>query len=125
MFYEIDRSYLNTSPKDTLIYTAYPELSFRDIPRAKVGSKPTLKLEGRKFGFTTSIYLSSNNDIFSDSLTSFENFNGIKLEQTEYIIQNSNVIYVMCRELLSEGLMCVIIENPSGFVITKDIIVVD
>lgn len=120
----MDLSYLNDSPKDSFVYTAYPEISRVNPSRLKLNKNNILIIVGRKFEYTTSVYLSSDqSDMFDNPLSSYEDFNGYELSSYDYY--TTNLIYVTTPILNNIGNINVIIRNPSGYVVSDTIEVIN
>jgi hypothetical protein len=111
---------------DEFSLSAYPLITSTLTKRVINGESATIKLEGDNFDFTSAVYLSADSaSIFSDSLSSYDDFNGIPLSSTEYSIINDNVLYVTTRLLNDVGNISIIVENPSGYVVSDAIEVVN
>jgi len=131
--YEIDTRYYPVSSIGQYLseeLTVYDEFSLSSYPlitatkkdRVIVGDNPIVPLEGDNFSYTTSVYLSSDSStVFSDGLSSYDNFDGIPLSSTEYNIIDDNLMYVTSRTIQDEGNISIIIENPSGFTISDSL----
>lgn len=120
----MDLSFLNTSPKDSFIYTSYPEISRIKSSRLKLNENNTLIIVGRKFEYTTSVYLSSDQiGMFDRPLSSYEDFNGYELSSYDYY--TTNLIYVTTPILNNVGNINVIIKNPSGYIVSDTIEVIN
>lgn len=101
---------------DEFSLSAYPLIDRVLNLRLLNNQENTIKIEGDNFDFTSSVYLSSDNsNIFSESLSSYEDFDGIKLEETQYNIINDNFMYIDTGVLNDIGNIKVIVENPSGY----------
>jgi len=118
----LSESILDDLEYDEVSLSAYPNISFQKESKFVVGTNPIYKIDGDNFDYTTSVYLSSDNPlIFSDTLSTYDDFNGIPLSSSEYSIVNDNSMYVDIRQINDIGNVSVIIENPSGYTISNPI----
>ena len=135
--YEIDTKYYPISSMgqylsddltvfDSFSLSAYPLITSTLTSRVINGGISTIKLEGDNFDFTSGVYLSAGSgSIFSDTLSSYDDFNGILLSSSEYSIISDNVLYVNTRNLNDVGNISIIVENPSGYVVSDQIEVIN
>ena len=109
---------------DSHSLSAYPLITETINTRVIKGDTPTIKFEGDNFQYTDAVYLSSDNsNILSDSISSYDGFDGVPL--SSYSIISDDVLYVTTPELGDIGNIVVIIQNPSGYVISDIIQVID
>jgi hypothetical protein len=111
---------------DEFSLSAYPLITITVNRRVINGEFATIRLEGQNFDFTSSVYLSSDNsNIFSDSLSSFGDFEGIKLSEDNYTINGSSSMFIQTDKLNDVGHINVIVQNPAGFVVSDQIEVIN
>ncbi len=88
------------------------------------GQTPTLKFEGDNFQYTDAVYLSADSGtILSDPMLSYDEFSGFEL--SSYIAISDNVLYVTTPQLNDVGNISVIVQNPSGYVISEPIKIIE
>jgi hypothetical protein len=111
---------------DSFSLSAYPLITSTLTSRVINGDISTIKIEGDNFDFTSAVYLSADSgSIFSDTLSSYDEFNGILLSSSEYSIISDNVLYVNTRTLNDVGNISIVVENPSGYVVSDEIEVIN
>jgi hypothetical protein len=110
---------------DSLSLSAYPLITNTKTNRVLNGEEPVIQLEGDNFEFTDTVYLSADSGtIFSDILSSYGDFNGILLSSTEYTVVSDNIMYVNSRLLEDVGNITVIVQNPSGYIVSDTVEVI-
>ena len=111
---------------ETRSISAYPLITGMNDNRLLVGTTPIVKLEGDNFDYTTNIYLSADSgSIYSQPISTYDNFNAVSLSSSNYDIINDNVMHVTFSELLSSGETKIIVENPSGYVVSDVLSVIE
>jgi hypothetical protein len=109
---------------DACSLSAYPLITETLDTRVINGQTPTLKLQGDNFEYTDAVYLSSDNDnILSEPIVDYDGFSGVEL--SSYSIVSDNILYVTTPTLNDIGNINVIVQNPSGFVVSDSINVID
>lgn len=109
---------------DECSLSAYPLITKTLNTRVLSGDEPTIKLEGDNFEYTDAVYLSSDEvSMFSETISSYDGFDGIPL--SSYSIITDNFLYVTTPELGSTGNIKVIVQNPSGYVVSDSIEVIN
>jgi hypothetical protein len=88
------------------------------------GQTPTLKFEGDNFQYTDAVYLSADSGtILGDPMLAYDGYSGFEL--SSYIAISDNVLYVTTPQLNDTGNISVIVQNPSGYVVSDPIKIID
>jgi hypothetical protein len=104
---------------------SFPLITNTKTSRLLNGEESVIQLEGDNFEFTDTVYLSADSGtIFSDILSSYGDFSGILLSSTEYTVVSDNIMYVNSRLLEDVGNINVIVQNPSGYIVSDTVEVI-